>query len=321
MGCSPHIGLAVVLLLQLPLASYSKERYEENGRLPRTVDLVHPPSPCPSVFSYEGKQSEKDMWFGNWAGEVTSTDNIRFTILNLDKKVKPGPPHSVRIFVKFPRNEEIPRLKSISLNGREICPDHVTQPITIKPVVSPVTLRQTPPTVTKPTRPTPVTTEKQPEVSSQTAAHCVTKATVNHPLNPDLFLVYLGKYHLKQWSEGGVQDKQVVEIYVHPQYNTTNYQNDLAILILSSPVEYTTYVRPVCLWDKGKVDLSNVIGKQGIVAGWGFDENGQITEDLKMANMPIVSQTDCLWSNLNFFPHFTTNMTFCAGFQNGEFFS
>ena len=41
------------------------------------------------------------------------------------------------------------------------------------------------------------------------AAHCVTKQNANHPMNPDLFLVYLGKYHLKQWSEEGMQDKQV----------------------------------------------------------------------------------------------------------------
>jgi hypothetical protein len=41
------------------------------------------------------------------------------------------------------------------------------------------------------------------------AAHCVTKSTVPQPVDPDTLLVYLGKYHLKQWSEGGVQDKQV----------------------------------------------------------------------------------------------------------------
>lgn len=59
---------------------------------------------------------------------------------------------------------------------------------------------------------------------------------------------------------------QVVEILVHPAYNSSNYQSDLALLILSSPVQFTKYVRPVCLWDKTEVDLENVINKEGTVS-------------------------------------------------------
>jgi hypothetical protein len=53
------------------------------------------------------------------------------------------------------------------------------------------------------------------------------------------------------------------------------------------------------------------------VTGWGYDENGQITEELKMAKMPVVPQQVCLWSNRDFYPHFTSDMTYCAGFRNG----
>jgi hypothetical protein len=61
----------------------------------------------------------------NWIGEVKSKDNTHFTILNLNKTVIPGPPLSIRIFVKFTEGENIPRLRSIHINGREICPaDH-----------------------------------------------------------------------------------------------------------------------------------------------------------------------------------------------------
>lgn len=416
MGCSSHICLVFTLVLLHPPILQTQERYRQNDNYERSaqkVNLQHPPSPCPGVFSYEGKEAEKDKWFGvilvttdelltglrldvildrpanllgNWIGEVKSSDNIRFTILNLNQRVKPGPPTSVRIFVKFQQNDQVPRLQSIQFNGREICPEHGIPPIVTKPV----TTRTTTTTTKRPSRPVtarpistveaitrtvPVTQRIDPKpgntdtykecgrVAGQpaplitngqgtsrgqfpwhaalyqskdihlkyvcggsliglktilTAAHCVTKQNANHPQNPDLFLVYLGKYHLKQWSEGGVQDKQVVEIIIHPKYNSSNYQSDLAILLLSSPVEYTMYVRPVCLWDKHETELSNVIGKEGIVAGWGYDETGQVTEDLKMASMPIVSQQTCLWSNSDFYPHFTSNMTFCAGFRNGS---
>lgn len=63
---------------------------------------------------------------------------------------------------------------------------------------------------------------------------------------------------------------QVAEILVHPAYNSSNYQSDLALLILSSPVQFTKYVRPVCLWDKTEVDLENVINKEGIVSNTSY---------------------------------------------------
>jgi hypothetical protein len=61
----------------------------------------------------------------NWIGEVKSKDNTHFTILNLNETVIPGPPLSIRIFVKFPEGENVPRLQSIHINGRQVCPaDH-----------------------------------------------------------------------------------------------------------------------------------------------------------------------------------------------------
>nr|CAD7402975.1 unnamed protein product [Timema cristinae] len=90
---------------------------------------------------------------------------------------------------------------------------------------------------------------------------------------------------------------------------------DLAILMLSSPVEFTMYVRPVCLWSPSFTELKVVEGKDGTVIGWGYDEFGQVTEELMMAKMPIVSQQTCLWSYPQFFSHFTSNKTYCAGFR------
>nr|CAD7571815.1 unnamed protein product [Timema californicum] len=45
------------------------------------------------------------------------------------------------------------------------------------------------------------------------AAHCVTRLVADQPVDPDTLVVYLGKYHLKLWSEGGVQDKQYNKIH------------------------------------------------------------------------------------------------------------
>lgn len=51
-----------------------------------------------------------------------------------------------------------------------------------------------------------------------------------------------------------------------PQFNYTTYMGDIAVLELSSPVEFTPYVRPVCLWDSNETELSEIVGKEGTVS-------------------------------------------------------
>ncbi|EEB20276.1 hypothetical protein Phum_PHUM609370 [Pediculus humanus corporis] len=150
-----------------------------------------------------------------------------------------------------------------------------------------------------------------------TAAHCVTKTYTTQPLDENTLVVYLGKYHLKLWSEGGVQNRQVFKITVHPKYNSTDFRSDIAVLELTTPVEYSDYVRPICMWDRTNTRIEEVEGKLGTVVGWGFDEHKMLTEELRQAKMPVVEQKTCLWSYPDFYPQFTSNMTYCAGFKNG----
>ncbi|XP_046683966.1 LOW QUALITY PROTEIN: serine proteinase stubble-like [Homalodisca vitripennis] len=151
-----------------------------------------------------------------------------------------------------------------------------------------------------------------------TAAHCVTKAPRDRPVDADILVVQLGKYHLYQFSDDSVQNKQVRDVHVHPRYNSTNYLDDLAVLVLSSPAEFTKFVRPVCLWPKNNFNLPSIDNMEGTVVGWGYDENNQVTEELKMARMPVVSYVTCLKSYPQFFSQFTSeNKTFCAGFRQG----
>ncbi|KAJ8963548.1 hypothetical protein NQ314_005553, partial [Rhamnusium bicolor] len=83
-----------------------------------------------------------------------------------------------------------------------------------------------------------------------TAAHCVTRPQTKIAINPDNLLVYL------------VQDRDVSEIFVHPEYNYSVYFNDIAVLKLARPVELTNFVQPCCLWDED-TDIENLIDKQG----------------------------------------------------------
>lgn len=149
-----------------------------------------------------------------------------------------------------------------------------------------------------------------------TVAHCVTKKRSQIALSPSSLMVYLGKFFLKVWSNPGIQDKQIDKIIVHPKYSSSTFANDIALLKLTEEAEITMYVRPVCLWEEN-ISLESVIGRKGIVVGWGFDETGKVSEQLAKAYMPVVSQETCIYSFAEFFSRFTTDHTYCAGFNNG----
>ncbi|KAL3270852.1 hypothetical protein HHI36_021370 [Cryptolaemus montrouzieri] len=148
-----------------------------------------------------------------------------------------------------------------------------------------------------------------------TAAHCVTKPRTNRPIKAQDLLIYLGKYNLKKFGSE-IQDREVSDINIHPQYNYSVYYNDIAILRLAEPAEITRYVRPVCLWED--IDnLNQIEGTLGTVVGWGFDHNRQLSTTLMQAQMPIVSTATCIYSNRDFYSQFTSENSYCAGFRNG----
>ncbi|XP_072382323.1 uncharacterized protein [Diabrotica undecimpunctata] len=147
------------------------------------------------------------------------------------------------------------------------------------------------------------------------AAHCVTKPRAATPVEPESILVYFGKYNLRTFGPE-TQDRDVSQIIIHPNFNSSMFFNDIAIIKLSRPVEITDYVRPVCLWEDD-TNLESIVNKDGTVIGWGFDENKKISEKLMQAKMPVVSTIQCIYSNRDFFAQFTSDTNFCAGFRNG----
>ncbi|XP_019763656.2 limulus clotting factor C [Dendroctonus ponderosae] len=147
-----------------------------------------------------------------------------------------------------------------------------------------------------------------------TAGHCVTKPRTNTVVQKDRLVVYLGKYSLTSFG-GNVQDRQIEAIDVHPQYNASIYFNDIALLTLSAPIEVTDFVRPCCLWTEERTSLDALVGRKGTVVGWGINEKGELSQNLMRIELPVISNTDCLFSNRNF-SQFLSHNNFCAGFQN-----
>lgn len=129
-------------------------------------------------------------------------------------------------------------------------------------------------------------------------------------MKKEFIALILGKHNLNSWLRDTVIG-DVEEIYVHPDYKKPA-DGDIAILQMSSAVEYTSTIRPACLWSEDE-GVENIFGLNGRVLGWGKDENNDEMVDVaRQLEMPIATNENCLRSDIIFFS-ITSNRTFCAG--------
>ncbi|RXN39368.1 serine protease 38-like protein [Labeo rohita] len=82
--------------------------------------------------------------------------------------------------------------------------------------------------------------------------------------DPTVYTVYLGRQSQELPNPNEVS-RNVSQVIVHPEYNNLPHDNDMALLRLSSPVTFTSYIQPVCLAAEGSTFNSDTMW----VTGWG----------------------------------------------------
>ncbi|KAM9425396.1 trypsin-1-like [Pholidichthys leucotaenia] len=133
-----------------------------------------------------------------------------------------------------------------------------------------------------------------------TAAHCIFG---------DLSSVeiYLG-YHNISSSNPNLEKRRVASHVCHPNY--VNFDNDVCLLKMSAPVNFTDYIQPVCLAAENST-IHN--GTYSYVSGFGYTEYG-IPDVLQEVKVPIVGNNECQCYYQR--EEITENMI-CAGFKEG----
>ncbi len=92
-----------------------------------------------------------------------------------------------------------------------------------------------------------------------TAAHCVGDSN-------DRTHVFLGDHDLQVTDPVEQVISGVREIHVHESYGQLfHLHNDIALIRLKSPIEFTDDVQPVC----PPQPTENYIGKTAVISGWG----------------------------------------------------
>jgi len=78
----------------------------------------------------------------------------------------------------------------------------------------------------------------------------------------------------------------------HQKYNQRTFINDIALIKLSSPVDYSHGISPICL----PINLGSQLfeGKHATVTGWGTTSfQGDSSNTLLEVTLPIITNTDC----------------------------
>ncbi|XP_032991127.1 transmembrane protease serine 9 isoform X1 [Rhinolophus ferrumequinum] len=139
------------------------------------------------------------------------------------------------------------------------------------------------------------------------AAHCF-----NHSTKVELVRAHLGTVSLT--GIGGSPVKVGLKRAVmHPQYNPSILDFDVAVLELARPLDFNKYIQPICL----PLAIQKFpVGRKCMISGWGNTQEGNATkpDTLQRASVGIIDQKAC--SALYNFS--LTDRMLCAGFLEGK---
>lgn len=143
-----------------------------------------------------------------------------------------------------------------------------------------------------------------------TDRHVVTAAHCTKRYRREELYVRLGEYDFKRYDETNARDFQVAEIREHEDYDKQSYENDIAMLKLSRPTLFTSYIWPICMPPMGE----DWKGWSGVIIGWGSQFfGGPHSHTLMEVTLPIWPQEDCE----NAFVHRIPASALCAGTSEG----
>ncbi|XP_029027076.1 mannan-binding lectin serine protease 1 isoform X2 [Betta splendens] len=158
------------------------------------------------------------------------------------------------------------------------------------------------------------------------------------PVAPEHIKVYLGLHDTR--DRRLATTRSVDRIFLHPDFQPNNYNNDIALLKLGEQVEFNQVIRPVCLPPPHSQDspLTPLPNSLGMIAGWGVStanasagnpptltsdpgadaDLGVASNLLQYVKLPVVPQDECQasYTSRSVSYNITDNM-FCAGFFEG----
>ncbi|KYN21550.1 Serine proteinase stubble, partial [Trachymyrmex cornetzi] len=140
-----------------------------------------------------------------------------------------------------------------------------------------------------------------------TAAHCV--ANMNS-WDVARLIARLGDHNIKTNNEIRHIERRVKKVVRHRGFNSRTLYNDVALLTLSEPVEFTEQIRPICLPSGSQL----YSGKTATVIGWGsLRESGPQPAILQEVSVPVWPNSECKLKYGSAAPGGIVDSFLCAG--------
>uniref|UniRef100_A0A3Q2PXE5 Peptidase S1 domain-containing protein n=1 Tax=Fundulus heteroclitus TaxID=8078 RepID=A0A3Q2PXE5_FUNHE len=153
-----------------------------------------------------------------------------------------------------------------------------------------------------------------------TAAHCYIPSLTEFRniwiYNPAYLTVYLGR-EVQSESNPNEVSRTVSQIIIHPDYNSPIFNNDIALLKMSEPVKFTSYISPICLAAFNSTFHS---GLDSWVTGWGnigFEQPLPSPGNLSEVEVQVVGSSQCKCDYRAIDEDVITDNMICAGFREG----
>lgn len=117
-----------------------------------------------------------------------------------------------------------------------------------------------------------------------TAAHCAIDAIE--------FRVHLGAQSYYEVSEKGRLIVITNQKTIHPLYNVQRSANDIALIKLDAPVEFTDRIQPIKLPPPGP---NTYVGENVIASGWGLMhmDDQAVASELQWARLQVITNQKC----------------------------
>lgn len=141
-----------------------------------------------------------------------------------------------------------------------------------------------------------------------TAAHCLYK----YPKGT--YMIRLGDYNTGALEQAEI-DIFIEDYYIHENFREGHHMNnDIAVVLLKTPIRFNQFVQPVCLPTKGQPYQEGV---NCTISGWGSTQSGSSAHSLELraAKVPILSNTVC--NQPEVYGNNVTDGMLCAGTLDG----
>ena len=137
-----------------------------------------------------------------------------------------------------------------------------------------------------------------------TAAHCFNR------VRPADILLVLGNIRSDGSNSPAQELRRIDAVYIREDFDEETYDNDIAVVSMDRSVQFTTFIRPLCLPEINE----DYAGSVGTIVGWGrLSHNGRLPDTLQESRVPILSQHTCRQSSDHLAEEITDNMV-CAGY-------